>query len=90
MSRDSSVVRAMGYGLWAMGYGPWAMGYGLESPGFILERGKMFLFPTGSGQFLGPTWPPIHWVAWAISPKVKRPERAGDHSCPSSAEVKND
>jgi hypothetical protein len=37
---------------------------------------------------LGPTQPPIQWVAGALSLGVKRPGREADHSHPSSAEVK--
>jgi hypothetical protein len=33
--------------------------------------------------------PPIQWVPWAFTPKVKRPGREADHSLPSSAEIKN-
>jgi phage terminase large subunit-like protein len=36
----------------------------------------------------GPTQPPIQWVPGAISPGIKRLEREGDHSHPTSAEVK--
>jgi hypothetical protein len=32
--------------------------------------------------------PPIQWVPGALSQGVKRPWREGDHSLPSSAEVK--
>jgi hypothetical protein len=38
---------------------------------------------------LGTTQPPIQWVPGALSLGVKRPGRGGDHSHPSSAEVKN-
>jgi hypothetical protein len=37
---------------------------------------------------MGPTQPPLQWVAGALSLGVKRPEREADHSPPSSAEVK--
>jgi hypothetical protein len=52
--------------------------------------------PEGAGNFstvsrpaLGPTQPPIQWVLGTLSLEVKRPGREGDHSPPSSAEVKN-
>jgi hypothetical protein len=55
--------------------------------------------PEGTGNFsllsspplhpaLGPTQPPIQWVAGAISLGVKWPGCEADHSPPSSAEVK--
>jgi hypothetical protein len=37
---------------------------------------------------LGPTQPPIQWVAGALSLGVKLPGREAGHSRPSSAEVK--
>jgi hypothetical protein len=37
---------------------------------------------------LEPTQPPIRWVPWALSVRVKRPGREADHSPPSNAEVK--
>jgi hypothetical protein len=46
-------VSSLGAGI-AQSLEQWAMSYGLESSGFIPERGKMFLFLTGSEQFLGP------------------------------------
>jgi len=36
----------------------------------------------------GPTQPPIQWVPWALSLGVGRPGCEGDHSSPSSAEIK--
>jgi hypothetical protein len=48
----------------------------------------IFLFNIMSRRVLGPTKPPIQWVPGALSLGVKRPEREGDHSPPSSAEVK--
>jgi hypothetical protein len=41
-------------------------------------------------EALGPTRPPIQWVAGALSLGVKRPVREADHSPPSSAEVNNE
>jgi hypothetical protein len=47
------------------------------------------LFTTASRTALRPTQPPIQWVPGALSQEVKRQGREADHSCPSSAEVKN-
>jgi hypothetical protein len=49
----------------------------------------MFLFTIVSRPALGPTQPPIQWVPGALSLGVKQSGREGDHSPPSSAEVKN-
>jgi len=49
----------------------------------------IFLFTTASRPALGPTQPPIQWVTGTLSLGVKRPGREGDHSPPSSAEIKN-
>jgi hypothetical protein len=38
---------------------------------------------------LGPTQPPIQWVAGVLSLGVKRPGSEADHPLPSSADVKN-
>jgi hypothetical protein len=48
-----------------------------------------FLFTTASRPGLRPTQPPIQWVPGAFSLEVKRPGLEGDHSHPSSVEVKN-
>jgi hypothetical protein len=45
-------------------------------------------FTTVFRPALGPTQPPIQWVPGSPSLGVKRPGREGDHSSPSSAEVK--
>jgi hypothetical protein len=69
-----------------------ALGYGLEIGflGFDSRRGlEIFLFSTASRTALGPTQPPLQWVAGALSLGVKRPGRETDHSPPSTAEVKN-
>jgi hypothetical protein len=50
---------------------------------------EFFLFATALRQPLGPTQPPIQWVPWALSLRLKRPEREADYSPLSSAEVKN-
>jgi hypothetical protein len=57
--------------------------------GFDSRRGRgIFLFTTASRTALGPTQPPIQWVAGALFLGVKRSGREADHSPPSSAEVK--
>jgi hypothetical protein len=66
-----------------------ATGYGLDGWVSIPSRGNIFPFSTVSRQDLGPTQPPIQWVAMDIFPGVKRPGREADHSPPRSAEVKN-
>jgi hypothetical protein len=48
----------------------------------------IFLFDTASRPVLGPTQPPIQWVAGTHFLGVTRPVREVDHSPPSSAEVK--
>jgi len=47
----------------------------------------IFLFITASRTALGPTQPPIQWVAGALSLRAKRPGREADHSPPSSTEI---
>jgi hypothetical protein len=59
-------------------------GFGFRGGGL-----RVFLFSTASRLALGPTQPPIQWILEALSPGPKRPGREGDHSRPSSAEVKN-
>jgi hypothetical protein len=66
-----------------------ALGYGLDDRGFESRQGLgIFLFTTASRTALGPTQPPIQWVPGAVSLGVKQPVREGDHSLPSSDEVK--
>jgi hypothetical protein len=48
-----------------------------------------FFLSTSCRTVLGPTQPPIQWVAGALSSKIKRPRRKAGHSLPTSAEVKN-
>jgi hypothetical protein len=49
----------------------------------------LFLLATTSRLALGPTQPPVQWVAGAFTPGIKRPGSEANHSPPSSAEVKN-
>jgi hypothetical protein len=44
--------------------------------------------PPRPERLLGPTQPPIQWVAGSLSLGVKRPDREANRSPPSSAEVK--
>jgi hypothetical protein len=75
-SRDSSVGTATGHGLDGLGM-PVQFPVGAIDP-------SRFHRPN-----LGPNQPPIQWVQEALSPDVKRTRCEGDHSHPSSAEVKN-
>jgi hypothetical protein len=69
-----------------------ATGYGLDGRGAEVRvpvGARIFLHSTSSRPALGPTQPPIQWVPGALSLGVKQPGREGDHSPPTSAEVKN-
>ena len=55
-----------------------------------LRRQGVLLFPKSSIPALGPTQPPVQWETELFPRKVKRPKREGDHSIPSSAEVRNE
>jgi hypothetical protein len=55
-------------------------GVGVASPGGV----KYVLFSTSSRPLLGPTQPPIQWVAGNISPELKRQGLEADHSPPAS------
>jgi hypothetical protein len=59
-------------------------GYGLDGTGSIPGVAKICSSPT-----LWSTQPPVHWVAGALSPGVKRLGHVGDHSPASSAELSN-
>jgi hypothetical protein len=61
---------------------------GLDGQASNSGRG-LRLFSIVSTPTLGPTKPPIQWVAEALSAEVKRLGREADKSLPSSAEVKN-
>jgi hypothetical protein len=75
MSLDSSVSKAMGYGL--------------DSRGSIPSRGKIFLFSIVATLALGPTQPPIQRVPGSLSLGVKWQGGEADLSPPSSAKAKN-
>jgi hypothetical protein len=65
------------------------MGWTIGVIGFNSRRELgIFLFTTASRTALGPTQPPIQWVPEVLTLGVKGPGREGDHSPPSSAEVK--
>jgi hypothetical protein len=76
-SRDSSVGKALGYGLDDRGSR-------IRFPGGL----GIFLFNTASRTALGPIQPTIQWIKGALSLGVKRPGREADHSPPSNLEVK--
>jgi hypothetical protein len=68
----------------------WRLWYGLVDRSSISGRGRNFIFfASASRPALGPTHPPIQWVAGALYPEVKQPGRTVDHSSPSNAEFKN-
>jgi hypothetical protein len=57
---------------------------------FDFRQGKdIFLHSTASVPAPGPTQPLNQWVPAAFSSEVKRPRTVGNHSPPSSEEVKN-
>jgi hypothetical protein len=56
---------------------------------FLAGKRDFVLSSTASRPTLGPTQPPIQWVAGALSTGVKRQGLEADHSPPSSVEVKN-
>jgi hypothetical protein len=65
------------------------MDWMIEVLGFDSQCGLgIFLFTTMSRTALEPTQPPIQWISGASSLGVKWPGHEGDHSHPSSAEVK--
>jgi len=58
----------------------------------VLGRGRegiFFLFVPAFRPVLRPGQPPIRWIPGALSLGLKRLRGETDHSCPSSAEVKN-
>jgi hypothetical protein len=57
------------------------IGHKLDGRGFISGEGKRFcLLHSVSRQIMGPTQPPIQWVAGAFSPGVEQLGREADHS----------
>jgi len=48
-----------------------------------------YLFTTASRLVLGPTQPPIQWVAGTLSLGAKHPVHEADHSPPSNAKVRD-
>jgi hypothetical protein len=58
-------------------------------PGFNPQQGEYFFFTTACIAALEPTYPPIQWVSEVTSLGVNQPELEGNHSPPSSVEVKN-
>jgi hypothetical protein len=63
-----------------------------ERLGFNSHQGRQvifFLFAIASRLALGLTQPPIQWVPEARSLGIRRPVCEADHSCSSSAEIKN-
>jgi hypothetical protein len=67
----------------------WATGWTIGILRFDSRQGLgIFLFTTASRTALGPTQPPTQWLPGALSLGVKLPGREGDHSPPSSVEVK--
>jgi hypothetical protein len=81
---DEQLVLISSVGI-ALGYGLDDRGSRVRFPGGGLE---VFLFTTAFRTVLGPTQPPIQWVARALSLGLKRVGRDADHSPPSSAEIK--
>jgi hypothetical protein len=63
--------------------------HGLDDRWFEFRQSLgIFIFTTASRPALGPTHPPIRWVAWTLSLGVKRQRRKANHSPLPSAEVK--
>jgi hypothetical protein len=75
LCHDSSVCRAMSYGL--------------DDWDSIPSRDKIFLFSIASRPALEPTQPPIQWVQGGSFPGGKVAGHKADQSLPSSAKVKN-
>jgi hypothetical protein len=59
--------------------------YGLDGPGIESRWGRDFPHP--SRPALGPTQPPIQWIAVSF-PRIKRSGRGANYTPLSSAEVK--
>jgi hypothetical protein len=76
-SRDSSVGIATGNGLDNLGVGV-----------RVLIRPRFFSSPCPPDRIWRPPSLLSNGYRWALSPRVKRPEREAEHSNPTSAEVK--
>jgi hypothetical protein len=59
----------------------------LDDPGLETRQGQKYVFFKSTRPALGPTQPPIQWVAGSL-PGVKWPGRDVYHSPPSTVEVK--
>jgi len=57
--------------------------YGLDDRGFAFRQGLgIFPFATASKPALGPNFPPIEWVPWALSVRIKWQEhKTTTHLC---------
>jgi hypothetical protein len=67
---------------------PFRLGYELDDRGSICINGRD-IFSPASGQALGPTQPPVHWVPADFFLGVNQPRREADQTPPSSDEVRN-
>ena len=65
--------------------GDMATRYELDSPGIESWWGRVFPYPFRPD--LGPTQPPVQWIA-GLFPGVKRPGRGADHPARSNDEIK--
>jgi hypothetical protein len=64
------------------------MGWKAEGSEFEPRLGQDFLLSMSSRPVLGPSQRPIQCVPEALSPGIKQQGRHGDHSPPTSTEVK--
>jgi hypothetical protein len=58
----------------------------LNDSGLETQQGQRYVFSKSTRPALGPTQPPMPWVAGSL-PGLKRPGRDVHHSPPSTAEV---
>jgi hypothetical protein len=59
-------------------------------PWFDSQQGQeISLYSTASTLAVAPTQPTIQWVLGVLSLGIKQPRHEANHSCPSSAKVKN-
>jgi hypothetical protein len=76
---------------WSSRYSDYATDWTSEEPCFDSRLvQEIYLLSKATRPVLGPTQPLIQRTAGALSQGVKLPGRKGDHSPPSSAEVKNE